>query len=203
MAAMAIFLSVAGAAACNTARDCSLNGVCITATTSCKCDLPWTGPTCGVLRVMAVNRSAQPGASIYGWGTYRICTRPICTVLASRAHSASSLNLPVSFRATLPLSYLLPLTSAHPPPFVLTAPNVSSWGGTLVTGADGEDHLFVAQMKTGGLIGWGSQSECVHATGSLSTGRFTKQNLVLPNECHGPVLIQVSRACAWDSHPLL
>jgi hypothetical protein len=200
---MAIFLSVAGAAACGTARDCSLNGVCITATTSCKCDLPWTGPTCGVLRVMAVNRSAQPGASIYGWGTYR-------NMYASHMHSVSVLYAQCIFPESpseFP-SYAAPelptaTDQCTSPPFVSTAPNVSSWGGTLVTGADGEDHLFVAQMKTGGLIGWGSQSECVHATGSLSTGRFTKRNLVLPNECHGPVLIQVSRACAWDSHPLL
>lgn len=62
----------------------------------------------------------------------------------------------------------------------------------MVPAVDGEDHLFVAQMRTGGLLGWGTQSECVHAAGSLVTGKFTKRDVVLTNECHGPVVIQVS-----------
>lgn len=50
------------------------------------------------------------------------------------------------------------------------APNVSSWGGSILKGDDGQHHLFVAQMKTGGLIGWGSQSECVHAVSKSPDG---------------------------------
>jgi len=120
---------------CRTALDCSLNGQCVAS--RCVCHLPWQGSSCGCLQTLPVNRTAHPGAALYGWD-----------------------------------------------------PNVSSWGGTLVTDVGGVDHLFVAQMKSGGLVGWGTQSECVHAVGSLETAMFTKRDVVLPNECHGPVVIR-------------
>jgi len=69
------------------------------------------------------------------------------------------------------------------------APNVSSWGGSILGPSDGLYHLFVAQMKEGGLIGWGSQSECVHAVSDAPHGPFRRQDVALPNECHGPVVI--------------
>jgi len=69
------------------------------------------------------------------------------------------------------------------------APNVSSWGASIIED-DGEYHMFVAQMKTGGLIGWGSQSECVHATSKSMDGPFIKSDVALSNECHGPVVIR-------------
>ena len=75
-------------------------------------------------------------------------------------------------------------------------PNVSSWGGSILPGRQpnggggGERHLFVAQMRTGGLVGWGSQSECVHAVSSAPGQPFIRRNLVLDNECHGPVALR-------------
>ena len=49
------------------------------------------------------------------------------------------------------------------------APNVSSWGASIIE-ADGTFHMFVAQIKTGGLVGWESQSECIHATSKSIAG---------------------------------
>jgi hypothetical protein len=71
------------------------------------------------------------------------------------------------------------------------SPNVSSWGASIQPGdEDGLYHMFAAQMKTGGLVGWGSQSECVHAVSRSSDGPFTKHDIALGSECHGPVVIR-------------
>ena len=70
------------------------------------------------------------------------------------------------------------------------APNVSSWGASLLAGSDGQFDLFVSQMKSGGLVGWGSESECVHATSSQRGGPYVKQSVMLGNECHGTVVIR-------------
>ena len=70
------------------------------------------------------------------------------------------------------------------------SPNVSSWGGSILTDGRGLHHLFVAQMQTGGLIGWGSESECVHATSTSLGGPFSKQSVLVPKECHGPVVLR-------------
>jgi hypothetical protein len=45
-------------------------------------------------------------------------------------------------------------------------------------GDEGQYHLFVAQMKTGGLIGWGTQSECVHATSAKPEGELSQSSFV-------------------------
>ena len=39
------------AAWCDTDAHCSYNGVCTAADRQCVCDLPWGGPTCGLLQV--------------------------------------------------------------------------------------------------------------------------------------------------------
>jgi len=70
------------------------------------------------------------------------------------------------------------------------SPNVSSWGASLLAGSDGQFDLFVSQMKSGGLVGWGSESECVHATSSQRSGPYVKQSVMLGNECHGTVVIR-------------
>jgi hypothetical protein len=67
---------------------------------------------------------------------------------------------------------------------------VSSWGGSILTDAAGLHHLFVAQMQTGGLVGWGSESECVHATSPSLGGPYRKQRVLVPKECHGPVVLR-------------
>ena len=69
------------------------------------------------------------------------------------------------------------------------SPNVSSWGGSILRGQDGRHHMYVAQMKQGGLIGWGSVSECIHAVSDAPSGPFMRRDVVLSNECHGPVVI--------------
>jgi len=69
------------------------------------------------------------------------------------------------------------------------APNVSSWGGSILRGQDGRHHMYVAQMKQGGLIGWGTVSECIHAVSDAPSGPFMRRDVVLSNECHGPVVI--------------
>jgi hypothetical protein len=45
-------------------------------------------------------------------------------------------------------------------------------------------------MQTGGLVGWGSESECVHATSTTLGGPFHKQSVLVPKECHGPVVLR-------------
>jgi hypothetical protein len=80
-------------------------------------------------------------------------------------------------------------------------PNVSSWGASLLGPAQlslssgaakpggAAYHLFAAQMQTGGLIGWGSQSQCVHAVASSAAGPFTLDAVLVGTECHGPVAL--------------
>ena len=77
-------------------------------------------------------------------------------------------------------------------------PNVSSWGGSILTDGAGLHHLFAAQMQTGGLIGWGSQSECVHATSKTIGGPFIKKEVAVPKECHGPVVLRAPKAQGGD-----
>ena len=48
---------------CTTDMDCSLNGVCSTAGL-CRCDQPWSGPTCGKL---TFRPASFPGAAAYGF----------------------------------------------------------------------------------------------------------------------------------------
>ena len=43
---------------CDSALNCSLNGVCNTATHTCACYPPWTGPTCGVLAQLPAKAGA-------------------------------------------------------------------------------------------------------------------------------------------------
>ena len=118
---------VAAAAACP--DECSLNGVCENG--ECKCDVPWSGASCGILQTAP----AQLGG-IYGF-----------------------------------------------------APNISSWGGSLVTDAAGLHHLFAAEIP-GGLRQWASHSQCIHATSQTLTGPFTRKDTALKPWCHGPQVVQ-------------
>eukprot|EP01045_Picozoa_sp_COSAG04_P027905 COSAG04_NODE_4195_length_2241_cov_2.802054_2_plen_211_part_00 len=65
------------------------------------------------------------------------------------------------------------------------APNISSWGGSLVTDAAGTHHLFAAQIP-GGLIRWGSNSECIHAVSDDVQGPFTLKDIALKPWCPRP-----------------
>jgi len=138
--------------ACETAIDCSLNGVC--SGRSCACDVPWTGSECGVLRRLP----AQPGGA-YGF-----------------------------------------------------APNVSSWGASILPADDNSSsssnrtdddehfkyHMYVAEMQAGsGLIGWGTNSACVHAVSNDLRAPFARRDVVLGAECHGPVVIRDPSDGAW------
>eukprot|EP01062_Namystynia_karyoxenos_P073626 TRINITY_DN70433_c0_g1_i1.p1 TRINITY_DN70433_c0_g1~~TRINITY_DN70433_c0_g1_i1.p1 ORF type:complete len:396 (+),score=114.56 TRINITY_DN70433_c0_g1_i1:86-1189(+) len=71
------------------------------------------------------------------------------------------------------------------------SPNVSSWGGDFVKGDDGLYHLYVAEMQTGGLKGWGSKSECTHAVSSNMSGPFAKRGVALGGPwCHNPAVLR-------------
>ena len=69
-------------------------------------------------------------------------------------------------------------------------PNVSSWGGNPVLGDDKKWHLYVAEMRTGGLVGWGHESECTHAVASSISGPYLKADEVLTPECHNPSTVR-------------
>ena len=67
----------------------------------------------------------------------------------------------------------------------------SSWGGSLVQdGTTGDFHLFVSEMKAGGLAGWSSQSQCTHAVGRNLSNAFTRTGVALEAWCHGPVILR-------------
>ena len=71
------------------------------------------------------------------------------------------------------------------------APNVSTWGGSVIySRSDGLWHLFVAQMKVGGLREWQTQSECVHAHSDAPGGPFSFIDISVKSECHGPTVVE-------------
>eukprot|EP00656_Telonema_subtile_P035558 TRINITY_DN39534_c0_g1_i1.p1 TRINITY_DN39534_c0_g1~~TRINITY_DN39534_c0_g1_i1.p1 ORF type:complete len:372 (+),score=51.01 TRINITY_DN39534_c0_g1_i1:204-1319(+) len=69
------------------------------------------------------------------------------------------------------------------------APNVSSWGGNVLKGDDGDFHLFVAEIP-GGLRAWGDASRCTHAVAKSIQGPYLKHDESLPAECHNPIAIR-------------
>ena len=45
-------------------------------------------------------------------------------------------------------------------------------------------------MRTGGLVGWGHESECTHAVASSISGPYVKADEVLTPECHNPSTVR-------------
>lgn len=93
---------------CSTAMDCSLNGECDAGV--CQCDVPWHGVSCGLLEVLPVNKMAQPGASIYGWGTVllspmrqAIATNEISAMQTQTCRVGAELWFPLSMGRTISL----------------------------------------------------------------------------------------------------
>ena len=71
------------------------------------------------------------------------------------------------------------------------APNVSSWGASVLPAdSGGMFHMFVAEMAGTGLIGWGDHSTCVHAVSDDVHKPFVRSDVVLGAECHGPVALR-------------
>ena len=68
------------------------------------------------------------------------------------------------------------------------SPNVSSWGGSLVTDANGTHHLFAAEIP-GGLLHWGTNSQCIHAVSKDLQGPFIRKDTALRPWCHGPQVV--------------
>lgn len=58
--ALAVLLPALASAGCQSAMDCSLNGVC--SGNICVCDKPWSGPSCGIL---AFRLTPATGKSLY------------------------------------------------------------------------------------------------------------------------------------------
>ena len=73
---------------------------------------------------------------------------------------------------------------------------MSSWGGNALQGDDGLQHMFVAEIP-GGLLTWGSQSQCVHATSPNISGPYTRKDLVLSHECHNPSTLRHPTTGEW------
>ena len=70
------------------------------------------------------------------------------------------------------------------------SPNVSSWGGSVLRANDGKFHLWAAQMKHGGLVGWATNSECIHATSTNISGPYSFAEIAVPVWCHGPQVVR-------------
>ena len=78
------------------------------------------------------------------------------------------------------------------------SPNVTSWGASILRGEEDPPmyHMFVAEIP-GGLLNWGSKSQCVHAVSPREDGPFVRSDVVLAAECHGPVAIRDTSDGAW------
>ena len=72
--------------------------------------------------------------------------------------------------------------------------NGSSWGGSLIRGADGQIHMFAAHMTEHcGLLSWETNSEVVHAVAPSPLGPFTvpaEQPTVIHRFAHNPTVHQ-------------
>jgi hypothetical protein len=64
----------------------------------------------------------------------------------------------------------------------------SSWGGSVLRdAATGLHHLYYSRFELGcGLMVWGNNSVCAHATSASPAGPFVDAGLALPLWCHGP-----------------
>lgn len=58
-----------GFTSATSSSSCSLNGV-LSKGGTCRCDAPWSGPSCGQLVVKPVDQGKNPGAAIYGTRTF-------------------------------------------------------------------------------------------------------------------------------------
>lgn len=52
-------------------------------------------------------------------------------------------------------------------------------GGTVLHTGDQQYHLYVAEMRHGGLAGWSTYSECTHAVSTTIGGPYTRVGEVL------------------------
>jgi hypothetical protein len=68
---------------------------------------------------------------------------------------------------------------------------VSSWGGTVNEGDDGQWHMHVAQfVQNCGFNGWATNSRVVHAVASVPDGRFQVKGVVFPVWAHNPAVVR-------------
>ena len=79
----------------------------------------------------------------------------------------------------------------------------TSWGGNAVLGADGQWHLFVAEIacvaphrRRCGLSNWKTRSQVAHAIASHPDGPYVRQGLILPPMHHNPTVHTVPGADA-------
>eukprot|EP00041_Stephanoeca_diplocostata_P020352 m.453628 g.453628 ORF g.453628 m.453628 type:complete len:513 (+) comp21552_c0_seq2:152-1690(+) len=75
------------------------------------------------------------------------------------------------------------------------SPNVSSWGGNVVTDpVTGHHHLFVTEIAGGcGLSSWGSHSRIAHAVSTSNvSGPYTRAGVAVPHQSHNPQALQYS-----------
>ena len=92
----------------------------------------------------------------------------------------------------------LPASAARQASVYGFSPNVTSWGASILRGDESPPmyHMFVAEVP-GGLLNWGSKSQCVHAVSRRQDGPFVRSDVVLSAECHGPVAIRDPSDGAW------
>ena len=73
--------------------------------------------------------------------------------------------------------------------------SVSSWGGSVMRGANGKYHLLVAEMEHHcGLVTWQHNSAIRHATADSVDGAYTPQELVMGIFSHNPSCLDASPA---------
>ncbi|EDQ89099.1 uncharacterized protein MONBRDRAFT_25698 [Monosiga brevicollis MX1] len=71
--------------------------------------------------------------------------------------------------------------------------NKTSWGGNMVH-YQGQWHLLVTEMRSGGLINWTTDSQVVHAVADTIEGPYTREAVALPVPAHNPMVINTTDA---------
>jgi hypothetical protein len=87
------------------------------------------------------------------------------------------------------LNIVPPATPAAVVAAVQPAGNWTRWGSSVVEDADGQFHLFSAEMADEcPLSVWGFKSTVIHSVSASPTGPFHRLGIAIPAEAHNPVI---------------
>ena len=69
--------------------------------------------------------------------------------------------------------------------------NVTTWGGAVLLGDDGQYHMWASEMTNHcSLNSWADNSQVVHAISDRPAGIYTRQAIAIPNEAHEPNVVR-------------
>lgn len=125
-----------------------------------------------------------------------VCSPPVAATdsAASAGHAPAVCKCDAAWggRACTQLQLLpapAPLTPAYPPKE--WAKNTTSWGGSVVKGADGVYHMYLAEMgEQCGMTTWTTNSLIRHAVAQTPAGPYAPREVVMPPFAHNPTAVQ-------------